>query len=232
MRMRKGCTMQSIIECTNLKKIYQNGETENKVLNNINLIVEQGDFISIMGTSGVGKSTLINILGLIDSDFEGAYRFNHAAVKEMNDDELSEYRNNYIGFIFQNFNLIDEYNVKENILLPFLYTSRKSSANKINELAKKMNIFDKLSEYPPNLSGGQKQRVAIVRALINQPQVIIADEPTGSLDEETRDEILDILVQLNKEGKTIILVTHDPKVANKSSKILEIKEGQLMEKLG
>ncbi|REH98298.1 ABC transporter ATP-binding protein [Staphylococcus felis] len=224
--------MQSIIECTNLKKIYQNGETENKVLNNINLIVEQGDFISIMGTSGVGKSTLINILGLIDSDFEGAYRFNHAVVKEMNDDELSEYRNNYIGFIFQNFNLIDEYNVKENILLPFLYTSRKSSANKINELAKKMNIFDKLSEYPPNLSGGQKQRVAIMRALINQPQVIIADEPTGSLDEETRDEILDILVQLNKEGKTIILVTHDPKVANKSSKILEIKEGQLMEKLG
>ncbi|MFO3702152.1 ABC transporter ATP-binding protein [Staphylococcus felis] len=224
--------MQRIIECTNLKKIYQNGETENKVLNNINLIVEQGDFISIMGTSGVGKSTLINILGLIDSDFEGAYRFNHAAVKEMNDDELSEYRNNYIGFIFQNFNLIDEYNVKENILLPFLYTSRKSSANKINELAKKMNIFDKLSEYPPNLSGGQKQRVAIMRALINQPQVIIADEPTGSLDEETRDEILDILVQLNKEGKTIILVTHDPKVANKSSKILEIKEGQLMEKLG
>ncbi|MFO3688012.1 ABC transporter ATP-binding protein [Staphylococcus felis] len=224
--------MQKIIECTNLKKIYQNGETENKVLNNINLIVEQGDFISIMGTSGVGKSTLINILGLIDSDFEGAYRFNHAAVKEMNDDELSEYRNNYIGFIFQNFNLIDEYNVKENILLPFLYTSRKSSANKINELAKKMNIFDKLSEYPPNLSGGQKQRVAIMRALINQPQVIIADEPTGSLDEETRDEILDILVQLNKEGKTIILVTHDPKVANKSSKILEIKEGQLMEKLG
>ncbi|XBQ96791.1 ABC transporter ATP-binding protein [Staphylococcus felis] len=221
-----------MIECTNLKKIYQNGETENKVLNNINLIVEQGDFISIMGTSGVGKSTLINILGLIDSDFEGAYRFNHAAVKEMNDDELSEYRNNYIGFIFQNFNLIDEYNVKENILLPFLYTSRKSSANKINELAKKMNIFDKLSEYPPNLSGGQKQRVAIMRALINQPQVIIADEPTGSLDEETRDEILDILVQLNKEGKTIILVTHDPKVANKSSKILEIKEGQLMEKLG
>ncbi|MDM8328599.1 ATP-binding cassette domain-containing protein, partial [Staphylococcus felis] len=152
--------------------------------------------------------------------------------KEMNDDELSEYRNNYIGFIFQNFNLIDEYNVKENILLPFLYTSRKSSANKINELAKKMNIFDKLSEYPPNLSGGQKQRVAIMRALINQPQVIIADEPTGALDEETRDEILDILVQLNKEGKTIILVTHDPKVANKSSKILEIKEGQLMEKLG
>ncbi|MFO3719407.1 ABC transporter ATP-binding protein [Staphylococcus felis] len=224
--------MQRIIECSNLKKIYQNGETENKVLNNINLIVEQGDFISIMGTSGVGKSTLINILGLIDSDFEGAYRFNHAAVKEMNDDELSEYRNNYIGFIFQNFNLIDEYNVKENILLPFLYTSRKSSANKINELAKKMNIFDKLSEYPPNLSGGQKQRVAIMRALINQPQVIIADEPTGSLDEETRDEILDILVQLNKEGKTIILVTHDPKVANKSSKILEIKEGQLMEKLG
>ncbi|WP_202974386.1 ABC transporter ATP-binding protein [Staphylococcus felis] len=224
--------MQRIIECSNLKKIYQNGETENKVLNNINLIVEQGDFISIMGTSGVGKSTLINILGLIDSDFEGAYRFNHAVVKEMNDDELSEYRNNYIGFIFQNFNLIDEYNVKENILLPFLYTSRKSSANKINELAKKMNIFDKLSEYPPNLSGGQKQRVAIMRALINQPQVIIADEPTGSLDEETRDEILDILVQLNKEGKTIILVTHDPKVANKSSKILEIKEGQLMEKLG
>ncbi|REH94786.1 ABC transporter ATP-binding protein [Staphylococcus felis] len=224
--------MQRIIECTNLKKIYQNGETENKVLNNINLIVEQGDFISIMGTSGVGKSTLINILGLIDSDFEGAYRFNHAAVKEMNDDELSEYRNNYIGFIFQNFNLIDEYNVKENILLPFLYASRKSSTNKINELAKKMNIFDKLSEYPPNLSGGQKQRVAIMRALINQPQVIIADEPTGSLDEETRDEILDILVQLNKEGKTIILVTHDPKVANKSSKILEIKEGQLMEKLG
>ncbi|REH86988.1 ABC transporter ATP-binding protein [Staphylococcus felis] len=221
-----------MIECSNLKKIYQNGETENKVLNNINLIVEQGDFISIMGTSGVGKSTLINILGLIDSDFEGAYRFNHAVVKEMNDDELSEYRNNYIGFIFQNFNLIDEYNVKENILLPFLYTSRKSSANKINELAKKMNIFDKLSEYPPNLSGGQKQRVAIMRALINQPQVIIADEPTGSLDEETRDEILDILVQLNKEGKTIILVTHDPKVANKSSKILEIKEGQLMEKLG
>lgn len=232
MRIRKECTMQSIIECSNLKKIYQNGETENKVLNNINLIVEQGDFISIMGTSGVGKSTLINILGLIDSDFEGAYRFNHAVVKEMNDDELSEYRNNYIGFIFQNFNLIDEYNVKENILLPFLYTSRKSSANKINELAKKMNIFDKLSEYPPNLSGGQKQRVAIMRALINQPQVIIADEPTGSLDEETRDEILDILVQLNKEGKTIILVTHDPKVANKSSKILEIKEGQLMEKLG
>lgn len=224
--------MNAIIECIGLKKDYRNGAESNRVLHHIDLTIQEGEFISIMGTSGVGKSTLINILGLLDSDYEGEYQFNGTHVNTMSDDELSEYRNNYIGFIFQHFNLIDEYKVRENIELPFLYSKHKIDFKKIEQLAQRLGVVEKLNDYPQNLSGGQKQRVAIIRALINNPKLIIADEPTGALDVQTRDEILNVLVQLNNEGKTIILVTHDPEVAHYSSKILEIKDGKLIEKLG
>ncbi|MBI5975276.1 ABC transporter ATP-binding protein [Staphylococcus canis] len=224
--------MSKIIECINLTKVYRKGDIITKVFENIELNISRGDFIAIMGTSGVGKSTLISILGLLDTNFEGEYYFNQRDVRKMNDDQLSEHRNQDIGFIFQDFNLIDEYTVRENVLLPHLYNHQQQESTNIERLAQQMGMYEKLDAYPKNLSGGQKQRVAIMRALIHNPKLIIADEPTGALDEMTRNEILNILVTLHKEGRTILLVTHDLEVAKCSTKILELKAGTLSEKLG
>ena len=196
-------------------------------LKNINLIVKQGDFISIMGPSGSGKSTLINILGLLDSEFRGEYKLNGEIIKSLNEDQHATLRNNDIGFVFQQFHLIDEYTVRENILLSFLYSEKKANLKYIESLVEDLGLVDKLNEYPNNLSGGQKQRVALIRALAHKPKFLIADEPTGALDEESRDEILQILQNLNNSGTTIIIVTHDEFVANCSKTRYKMRNGHL-----
>lgn len=179
-----------MLELKNICKSFNQGEFKNSVLKDINLIVKQGDFISIMGPSGSGKSTLINILGLLDSDFRGEYKLNGEIIKSLNEDQHATLRNNDIGFVFQQFHLIDEYTVRENILLSFLYSEKKANLKYIENLVEDLGLVEKLNEYPNNLSGGQKQRVALIRALAHKPKFLIADEPTGALDEESRDEIL------------------------------------------
>lgn len=216
-----------MLELKNICKSFNQGEFKNSVLKNINLIVKQGDFISIMGPSGSGKSTLINILGLLDSEFRGEYKLNGEIIKSLNEDQHATLRNNDIGFVFQQFHLIDEYTVRENILLSFLYSEKKANLKYIESLVEDLELVDKLNEYPNNLSGGQKQRVALIRALAHKPKFLIADEPTGALDEESRDEILQILQNLNNSGTTIIIVTHDEFVANCSKTRYKMRNGHL-----
>lgn len=216
-----------MLELKNICKSFNQGEFKNSVLKDINLIVKQGDFISIMGPSGSGKSTLINILGLLDSEFRGEYKLNGEIIKSLNEDQHATLRNNDIGFVFQQFHLIDEYTVRENILLSFLYSEKKANLKYIESLVKDLSLVDKLNEYPNNLSGGQKQRVALIRALAHKPKFLIADEPTGALDEESRDEILQILQNLNNSGTTIIIVTHDEFVANCSKTRYKMRNGHL-----
>ena len=216
-----------MLELKNICKSFNQGEFKNSVLKDINLIVKQGDFISIMGPSGSGKSTLINILGLVDSEFRGEYKLNGEIIKSLNEDQHATLRNNDIGFVFQQFHLIDEYTVRENILLSFLYSEKKANLKYIESLVKDLGLVDKLNEYPNNLSGGQKQRVALIRALAHKPKFLIADEPTGALDEESRDEILQILQNLNNSGTTIIIVTHDEFVANCSKTRYKMRNGHL-----
>lgn len=216
-----------MLELKNICKSFNQGEFKNSVLKNINLIVKQGDFISIMGPSGSGKSTLINILGLLDSEFRGEYKLNGEIIKSLNEDQHATLRNNDIGFVFQHFHLIDEYTVRENILLSFLYSEKKANLKYIESLVEDLGLVDKLNEYPNNLSGGQKQRVALIRALAHKPKFLIADEPTGALDEESRDEILQILQNLNNSGTTIIIVTHDEFVANCSKTRYKMRKGHL-----
>lgn len=216
-----------MLELKNICKSFNQGEFKNSVLKNINLIVKQGDFISIMGPSGSGKSTLINILGLLDSEFRGEYKLNGEIIKSLNEDQHATLRNNDIGFVFQQFHLIDEYTVRENILLSFLYSEKKANIKYIEGLVEDLGLVDKLNEYPNNLSGGQKQRVALIRALAHKPKFLIADEPTGALDEESRDEILQILQNLNNSGTTIIIVTHDEFVANCSKTRYKMRNGHL-----
>ena len=216
-----------MLELKNICKRFNQGEFKNSVLKDINLIVKQGDFISIMGPSGSGKSTLINILGLLDSEFRGEYKLNGEIIKSLNEDQHATLRNNDIGFVFQQFHLIDEYTVRENILLSFLYSEKKANLKYIESLVEDLGLVDKLNEYPNNLSGGQKQRVALIRALAHKPKFLIADEPTGALDEESRDEILQILQNLNNSGTTIIIVTHDEFVANCSKTRYKMRNGHL-----
>lgn len=216
-----------MLELKNICKSFNQGEFKNSVLKDINLIVKQGDFISIMGPSGSGKSTLINILGLLDSEFRGEYKLNGEIIKSLNEDQHATLRNNDIGFVFQQFHLIDEYTVRENILLSFLYSEKKANLKYIESLVEDLGLVDKLNEYPNNLSGGQKQRVALIRALAHKPKFLIADEPTGALDEESRDEILQILQNLNNSGTTIIIVTHDESVANCSKTRYKMRNGHL-----
>lgn len=210
-----------ILEMNNVCKQYKDKENIITILNDFDLHIEKGDFISIMGKSGVGKSTLLHIIGLLDNQFCGNYSINGEAVSHLKEKEKAYLRNELFGFVMQEFNLVDRLTVLDNILIPLEYSkrsktmSKKERQNLVKEILERLDLGDKINSRVYDLSGGQKQRVAIARALINSPTIIIADEPTGSLDQETAKEILDILVQINKEqGVTIILVTHDERVAS------------------
>ncbi|MBF0841150.1 ABC transporter ATP-binding protein [Staphylococcus lentus] len=224
--------MKRLIKLNHITKEYRNGKQSLNVLKGISLDINAGDFVSIVGKSGSGKSTLLNIIGLLDVDFSGEYLFEEKEINRTSDLKLSKFRNQKIGFIFQNFNLIGEYTVLENIYLPSLYSDTKINTEYIQYLIKKLNLEQQVNEYACNLSGGQKQRVAIIRALANKPSLIIADEPTGSLDEKNRNLILNIFRDIHEEGMTIILVTHDPTVAQLSNKKYIMKDGLLYSELG
>jgi len=215
-----------MIHLEEINKTYNNGSPIH-VLQGINLDIEKGEFVSIMGASGSGKSTLLNILGILDNYDTGNYYLNDVLIKNLSETKSAEYRNKMIGFIFQSFNLIPFKNAVENVALPLFY--QNISRKKRNALA--MEYLDrlKLKEWayhmPNELSGGQKQRVAIARALIAQPQIILADEPTGALDSKTSVEVMNILKEVNDNGMTMVVVTHDPNVAARTNKIIHLKDG-------
>ncbi len=223
---------QCIIRLEGLQKTYILGE-ENivRALAGVDLAIDAGSFIAIMGPSGSGKSTMLNILGCLDRPSAGRYFLGGEDVSHMNDDALSEVRGRRIGFIFQSYNLIAQLTVLENIQVPLFYRGQdlKTSHDRCVELARLVGLGDRLTHRPTQLSGGQQQRVAIARSLVNDPLMILADEPTGNLDSKTGAEVLDIITRLNQSGKTIILVTHDQKVADRAHRIVRMKDGRIDE---
>ena len=221
-----------MIELKNINKYYRNDEESLHVLKDINLKADAGEMIAIMGPSGSGKSTLINLLGFIDTKFEGQYLFEEENLVATTDDCLSKTRNQMVGFVFQNFSLIENYTVYENVELPLLYNGYgfHQTKEKVMSVLEKVGIADKAEKRPRQLSGGQQQRVAIARALINQPKFIIADEPTGALDTHTSNEIMELFRELNRRDQaTIFLVTHDPEVVPYCTRLVKIRDGAITE---
>ncbi|MGN0143685.1 MAG: ABC transporter ATP-binding protein [Clostridium sp.] len=220
----------SIIELKNIKKEYGKKNFKFTAIDNINLSVEKGDFIAIMGPSGAGKSTLLNIIGCMDQVTEGEYYLNGKLINELNNKELSKVRNSTISFVFQDFALMKEYNVYDNVELPLSYRnlSNKQKKQMVIKQLEALGIKDQIKKKPSELSGGQQQRVAIARALVSDGEIILADEPTGALDSKTGMEIMNILSEINKKGKTIIIVTHDEKVASYCNKKIIIKDGRII----
>ncbi len=219
----------SIVAIENLSKVYSIGTRELFALRDLNLNIEQGEYIAIMGPSGSGKSTLLNLLGCLDRPSRGIYRLASEDVSKLDDNELSAIRGARIGFIFQSYNLIAQLNVIENIEVPMFYqgVSEQASEQRAHELAGMVGLGDRTKHRPFELSGGEQQRVAIARALSNNPVIILADEPTGNLDSESGREILNILDNLHAQGKTLIVVTHDPNIARRAQKTIHLLDGQI-----
>ncbi|GGI43051.1 ABC transporter ATP-binding protein [Mammaliicoccus stepanovicii] len=219
-----------MIELVDINRHFKNGNEENHILKDINIKIKEGEFIAIMGPSGSGKSTLINILGFIDRGYKGDYLFKGENFKKSSDNQLSDIRNKTVGFVFQNFKLIQNNTILENVSIPLVYAglSSQERKEKVIETLHEVGLYDKENLVPNKLSGGQQQRVAIARAIINNPKFIIADEPTGALDSKTSKDIMDLFIKLNKEHKTtMILVTHDRKVADKADRIIHILDGRV-----
>jgi putative ABC transport system ATP-binding protein len=220
-----------MIELKNIKKSFYLGDEEVKALDNINFKVEEGEFVSIIGPSGSGKSTLMNILGLLDVPDSGEYILDDEDVEDLKDNDLAEIRNQKIGFVFQNFNLLQKLNAYENVEVPLIYQGKNNKESK--EIAYKylemVGLKGREKHLPTQLSGGQQQRVAIARALCCQPDIILADEPTGALDSKTSAEIMEEFKNLNAEGQTIIIITHDINVAKKAKRMVRIADGKLYE---
>ena len=226
--------MSKIIQLKNIQKYYKVGKSKLHVLKSLSLDIAHGDFVMIMGKSGSGKTTLLNILGFLDSFDDGNYIFNGENVTNLSEIERSHFRNKNIGFIFQQFHLINNLNIYQNIELPLIYDNRLGKKERIKKVKKNLDMVglsDKINQFPNELSGGQQQRISIARALINDPQLIFADEPTGALDTNTSNEIMNILEGLNKEGKTIIMVTHDPDLVKYATKVVYLKDGIFTEEV-
>jgi putative ABC transport system ATP-binding protein len=222
--------MPAIVRVQNLVKDYILGQVPVHVLKGLNLEFEKGDFVALMGPSGSGKSTLMNILGCLDRPTHGHYFLEDQDVSEMDDDQLSEIRSTYLGFIFQAYNLLPQYTVVENIELPLVYQGIKIGEDtkaRCIALAEMVGLGDRLDHRPLQLSGGQQQRVAIARSLVNDPHVILADEPTGNLDSRTSEEIMAMLKELNRAGKTIIMVTHENDIAANARRIVRLRDGMV-----
>lgn len=217
------------IEMKNLGKIYKMGKNEYRALSDINLEISKGEFVSIVGPSGAGKSTLMNIIGCLDNATEGEYLLDGVNTK-CSDNKLAEIRNKKIGFIFQNYNLLPKLNVRENVELPLVYQGISSSEIKSRsmEVIKKVGLEEHINHKPSELSGGQKQRVAIARALASDPEIILADEPTGALDSKTGIEVIDMIKGINEEGNTVILITHDMNIAKKAKRIVTVRDGKII----
>ena len=219
-----------MIKLENISKVYQTGAISLEALKDIDITIKQGEFISIMGPSGSGKSTLMNIIGCLDTSTSGSYFLEEENVAGLTFDQLSEVRNRKIGFVFQSFNLLPYSTAYENIELPLLYNGKKTKARKqrVNELLKKVGLLNWALHKPTELSGGQQQRVAIARALVNDPPILLADEPTGNLDSKSGLEIMEIFNDLRKSGKTILMVTHDPKIADYSERTINLFDGKVV----
>lgn len=219
-----------MIKTENLKKIYRTDEVETTALNEVSIEIQAGEFVSIMGPSGCGKSTLMNILGMIDNPSGGKYHFLDHEISNYSERQRSDLRKNNIGFIFQSFNLIDELTVFENVELPLIYTKvgAKERKERVDAILEKMNMMHRRNHFPQQLSGGQQQRVAVGRAIINNPKLILADEPTGNLDSSNGDDVMKTLVQLNQEGATILMVTHSQYCAEFGNRIIRMLDGQVV----
>lgn len=223
--------MENLIEIQDVFKIYPSAEDEVKALRGINITVGKGEFVAVVGSSGSGKSTMMNILGCLDVPTSGSYLLDGQDVSHFTDDELSEIRNKKIGFIFQGFHLIPGLSALENVELPLLYrgVSRHERREAAVEALTRMGLETRLHHRPNQMSGGQQQRVAIARAIVGKPPIILADEPTGNLDQKTGAEVMSLLKELHQEGKTIVLITHDQKVAACAQRIIEISDGQAVQ---
>jgi len=216
-----------IIKTKNLTKEYEAGSQIVRALNGIDLSVEKGEFISIMGPSGSGKTTLMNIIGCLDSPTNGTYHLNDKSVSQLDDDELAKIRNEEIGFVFQSFHLLPRSTALENVMLPLKYAgcSENEAVERSKKVLEKVGLQDRVKHSPSELSGGQQQRVAIARALVNQPSILFADEPTGNLDSKTGNEVMNLFKELNSQGQTIIIITHEDNIASQSNRIITIKDG-------
>lgn len=219
-----------MIKTVNLQKVFRTDEVETWALNNVNIEIQEGEFVAIMGPSGCGKSTLLNILGLLDNPTGGEYRLNGEDVSTYTEAQRTALRKGVIGFVFQSFNLIDELNVYENIELPLLYMGISASERKrrVEDAMNRMAIAHRVKHFPQQLSGGQQQRVAIARAVVTNPKLILADEPTGNLDSKNGKEVMDLLTELNKEGTTIVMVTHSQHDAGYADRVINLFDGQVV----
>lgn len=222
-------TMSALVEIQDISKIYNPGENEVRALDHISLTIQKGEFVAIIGQSGSGKSTLMNMIGCLDVPTEGTYILNGQNVSKLSDNELSDIRNQEIGFIFQGFNLIANLTAQENVELPLIYRGvPKKERHELSVAAlKKVGLAHRMDHRPSEMSGGQQQRVAIARAIAQAPPVILADEPTGNLDSASSMEILDILKQLHAENRTVILITHDNDIAKQAKRVIRIKDGKI-----
>ena len=219
-----------MIKTVNLQKIFRTEEVQTLALNDVNIEVSEGEFVAIMGPSGCGKSTLLNILGLLDNPTAGEYYLNGTEVSKFTESQRTSLRKGVIGFVFQSFNLIDELNVYENIELPLLYMGVPQAERKrrVEQAMERMGIMHRVKHFPQQLSGGQQQRVAIARAVVAGPKLILADEPTGNLDSKNGKEVMDLLKELNKEGTTIVMVTHSQHDASFADRIINLFDGQVV----
>jgi len=216
-----------IIKTTELKRSFEVGSETVDAIKGINLEVDAGEFIAIMGPSGSGKTTLMNIIGCLDTPTSGEYYLNNKLVNQLNEDELAGIRNKEIGFVFQSFHLLAKNSALNNVLLPLKYAGIKEdeAITRARDVLDKVGLTDRINHAPSELSGGQQQRVAIARALVNNPSIIFADEPTGNLDSQTGDDVMNLFKELNKQGQTIILITHEEDIAKQSKRIINIKDG-------
>ena len=219
-----------MIKTGNLKKVYRTDEVETTALNNVNLEINAGEFVSVMGPSGCGKSTLLNILGLLDNPSEGTYEFDTHEVGKLSERQRAQFRKGNIGFVFQSFNLIDELTVYENVELPLLYlgTSTQERKERVSAALERTQIIHRKDHFPQQLSGGQQQRVAVARAVVASPKLILADEPTGNLDSTNGEEVMKLLTEMNEAGTTIVMVTHSPADAEYSHRIIHLFDGHVV----
>ncbi|MCD1294682.1 macrolide ABC transporter ATP-binding protein [Methanocella sp. CWC-04] len=222
--------MESVVSISNVRKSYLMGRHELEVLKGVDLNIERGEFVSIMGPSGSGKSTLMNLIGLLDRPSSGEIAINSKVINGLNDVELSLLRGKEIGFIFQSFNLVSRMTALKNVELPMIFQNkdRNERTNVATKILKEVGLGDRMTHRPSELSGGQRQRVAIARALVNDPAILLADEPTGNLDTKTGEEIMQLFIDLNKKGRTVVMVTHDPDVASFSKRIVRLKDGEVI----
>jgi putative ABC transport system ATP-binding protein len=225
----------SILEVNNVKKIYTTrfGGNQVKALSSVSFSIEEGEYVAIMGESGSGKTTLLNILATLDKPTSGEVKLNGESLVSIKEKEISAYRRNNLGFVFQDFNLLDTFSLQDNIFLPLVLSGKSYDEmnKKLQPIAKKLGISDILNKYPYEVSGGQKQRVAVARALITDPKLILADEPTGALDSKSTDHLLQLFNDINKEGQTILMVTHSTKAASHAKRVLFIKDGEVFHQL-